>query len=347
MKTQKAKNQTKFYLIFLLIIMLFACNSTDSKFKRIKEIDKEIYELEKSTNALVTIVNDVIVLQEERDKIIAELKLVDKSKLTPAQISIIYKEDNKFIELFSKGKEDYSFKQYSEAIEYFDTAKDMLIKNDSLEIYYDAARVYSYSEAIKDTSKVEYSTSDPDTIAKVIKNIDNISLLKESEKKDILKDLINLRDKRFIEVYSFSSNVQKDNGIFQYQKEIDFTKKKLLEFKKSDSLYGIFANYKIKTLYNKIENMNKAAYVNLLIYGQPKLEDLEIAARTYLNKTMNDPSSLEIVEKEDFATQFNNGYTYKMKIRGSNAFGATITQVKTFYCRFDSNSGSYYCEIYY
>jgi hypothetical protein len=348
MKTKNEKKQTGVYFFIMIIILLFACNSTNSKIDRINEIDKKIKELQSKTTIddRLESIDDFVELEMERDKLIEELKQIDKSKLTPEQISIIYKEDKQFDKLFSEGKKYYNDKQYAPAVESFDKAKALSIQNDSFELYYDAARVYLYSEALKSKNQSMLS-SDVDTISKLIIQLPKISLIKEFEKENLKKDLIDYRDYYFITVYSSTFDVTKENGIFQYKNQYDLTKKRLLELKKADSLYDIFTNNKIKKIYNQIENVNTAAYLNLLTYGQPSLVDLEVASKLYLEKTMNDPESLEIVEKEAFATQYNKGYTYKMKIRGSNAFGATITQVKTFYCLYDLNSQSYYCETSY
>lgn len=99
-------------------------------------------------------------------------------------------------------------------------------------------------------------------------------------------------------------------------------------FEKEDSLYKISTLDDDIKLKDRISEKINTAMLGYASYGQPtSLATFKYVAESHLKKTLNDPSSLEIVEWEYKPTRTKLGYIYPMKVRATNAFGALIMKV--------------------
>ena len=332
------------FFLFITLTFLFSCNSVQSKIDRISEIDIQVKALKAKLNEnnLAQITLQVMELMDERRQLIEELKEIDKTKLTPQQISVVYADNSAFENHFKEGRKQFYAKNYSASVESLKNAKSLSIKNDSLEPYFLAAQCFYYLENSKNSNE-NLRFSDIDEISNILNGLNANSLIPAENKSTIRKDLRKLIENLYSSSFPDPGEVYVKDGIYQYKSYYDRTSKVLSTLKKGDSLYNIFSNPKVKTIFSKYDKSNLKAYTDFLKFGQPSIMDLEIASTVYLKKTMNDPNSLDIIEKENYAKKNQSGYTYRMQVRGKNAFNATVTQIVTFYCKYDVASASYYC----
>lgn len=99
----------------------------------------------------------------------------------------------------------------------------------------------------------------------------------------------------------------------------------LLDMEKNDSLFHIFKNPKLKSIYESNYKNWKQSVSNYLKYGEPDedLININAACKVALKKYLNDPD-YEVVKDSYYLKQTSSGYNYKMKIRARNRFGALI-----------------------
>ena len=114
----------------------------------------------------------------------------------------------------------------------------------------------------------------------------------------------------------------------KYAEELNFV---LFEMSDIDSLYNIFSNKQIKSIYDKQLKKWDQAVSDYLKYGEPD-EDLiwiNAASKTALKSYLNDPK-FEVVKEKYYLKQTKTGYDYKLQIRAKNKFNAWVLKEITF-----------------
>lgn len=146
-----------------------------------------------------------------------------------------------------------------------------------------------------------------------------------------------------------SVKLYKQNGFLQYEdyyKNLTNVVTEMADVLMKDPAFNGSDDYKktpLGRLCLKLSNSKRynEAASNYEIYGQPNEYDLKAACETYLEKVLNDPSSLNI-EEWDLRGQSKKGWIVYMKYRAKNAFGALVLQYSIFEVSFNSYEKWYY-----
>lgn len=166
--------------------------------------------------------------------------------------------------------------------------------------------------------------------------------VEKKEKKEIVEEKqkeepkpVRLTDEEYLKNYSAQFDSIKIVKRFEqaplYGKYADQLNLVLLDMEKQDSLFQIFSNTKIKTLFDKKYKVWEQAISDYLKFGEPDPDFIYInaACKTALRSYLNDPK-FEVVRDKYYLKQTKTGYDYKLQIRGKNKFGALILKEITF-----------------
>lgn len=115
------------------------------------------------------------------------------------------------------------------------------------------------------------------------------------------------------------------------------------EIYKTDQNYQILTIPVVKRVYEKSNEANRIALMNYAKYGEPDRDLLIINSicKTFLDSKLNDPD-YEVLKEKYYLKQTENGYKYKMTIRGKNRFNGSVIKEITFYLKYSPEDTRYY-----